>query len=227
MATQTADTVANILQAVSDYRGESTADTSATRIRSLTRAEQQFANRRLWKVHLRRNITTTGDGTGDYTIGSASFPMKQKGLMELFVNGTTEDKRYKVVDYAQFQNLFNRDNSSQIAYEWYDQANDVWKVHINPVVATGITITYSYFYQPPKRTLSTDVVVCPDMMLMIRLTLADVYEGEDEDKFQVNLQLAENIFDELEGTDEMPAVDQLYQVGAIENSIKTQGIGGY
>lgn len=228
MATLTSDTVTNILQIVSDLRGETTTNTDANRIRAVSRAERDFAKRRFWRTHLLRDQTTTGDGSAtSFTIGSATYPMRMKGLMEVFVGGTTEAQRYQVVDYAQFKNLYNQNNSMQICYEWYDADNDLWKVRINPVVDNGVTITYSYFWEPPKRTLASDTVVCPNMDIIARLALAYTYEGEDDEKFKEQLQLAETLIAEYEALEDTPAIGQLYSMGPIESSVRPRGIGSY
>lgn len=228
MATLTGESVENICEIISDLRGEQSTDTSAKRIRAITRAEQTFAKRKRWIVHLLRLQTTTGDGGADYTIGSTNYPMRLKGLAEVFVGGTTEDKRYQVVDYFKYQNLINNDNSVRIAYEYYDAANDLWKVRINPTVETGTTIYYSYFFQPPKRTATSDVVICPDAMYVSRQALGEIYEGEDEDdKSTDQFRQAEQIMGELLGLENSPAHNQLYAIGAIENSTTSKGVGTY
>jgi hypothetical protein len=108
MATLTADTVSYVLQIVSDLRGETTTNTDANRIRAVSRAERDFAKGRFWRTHLLRDQTTTGDGSStSFAIGSSSYPMRMKGLMEVFVGGTAEAHRYQVVDYAAFINLYN------------------------------------------------------------------------------------------------------------------------
>lgn len=228
MATQTEHTVSEIAQIVSDLRGESTVNTGSSRIRAISRAEQDFARRRLWKSHLLANVTTTGDGTNDYAAGSTTYPMRNKGLTEVFVGGTTEDKRYQVIDYVRFKAEFNKNNSSRVAYEWYDTANDLWKMHISPAPETGVTIYYTYFWTPPTRTLTTDEVICGNPEIIAYLASAQIYEGEDEDqKAILARQQAERLIDEQIGDDNMPAVNQTYAMGAIENSGRPQGFGTY
>jgi hypothetical protein len=228
MATQTATTVLTILQMISDARGETSTNTDAARIRAVSRAERDFAKRRFWRIHLLKDQTTTGDGSNsNFTIGSSSYPMRAKGLTEVFVGGTTEDKRYQVVDFSQFKLLYNGNNAAQIAYEWYDATNDLWKMKINPTPGNGDTITYSYFWEPPTRTSTSDTVVCYNMDILFRLALAYIYEGEDEDKYKEQLALAESLIDETTGMENSPAQGQLYVMGAIENISKNRGIGSY
>jgi hypothetical protein len=224
----TSDTVANILQDVADLRGESSVNTDADRIRAVSKAERNIAGRRLFKWLLRQNISLTGDGTNAYTIGDATYPMREKGLTEVFVGGTAESNRYQVVDFTVYKNLYNQNNAARIAYEYFDQANDLYKVHINPAPATGTAIYYSYFYTPPKRTLTTDKVVCPNLEAITTLALAYIYENEDEgDYADTKKQEAEQMISELIALDNMPGVNQLYSMGAIENSTSTHGIGTY
>lgn len=228
MATLTADTVQNILQVISDWRGESTTNTDASRIRAISRAEQDFALRKFWRVHLLRDQTMAGTGANDYTIGSSTYPMRMKGLEELFFGGTTEDKRVQVYDFNDYKVLYNANNAARIAYEWYDATNDLWKVHINPAPASTDTITYSYFWQPPKRTATADMVVCPDIEIIAHLALAEIYDAEDEtQKALLERKYAEDKITEISGKEEAPAVNQLYQVPAIENSVKNRGLGNY
>lgn len=228
MATQTAGTVNDVLQIIADLRGESSVDSSAMRIRAVSRSERDYALRKYWRTH-RLESTTTGDGSAsDFTIGSASYPMRIKGLTEVFVGGTTEDKRHQIVDFNKYKNLYNRDNSTKMAYEWYDAANDAWKVHINPVPANGDTIYYTYFWEPPTRTATSDAVVCPNLKIIAKLALGYIYEGEDEDqKAILAKQDAEQMILELDGMEVMPAQNQIYTVGAIENSVQDQGFGTY
>lgn len=221
-------TVETILQIISDSRGETSTNTGAPRIRAVSRANQDFARRRFWRTHLLKQQSITGDGSTDYTIGSATYPMRMKGLCEVYVGGTTEDKRYVIVDYQRYTNLFNKNNSERLAYEWFDAANDVWKVHINPTVETGTTAYYSYFWEPAAVTLTSDSVVCPDPRIIAKLALGEIYEGEDEDQKSLLVkQDAEQMVAEMVGMENTPAVNQTYSVGAIENSSSPHGIGSY
>lgn len=225
MATQTAGTVNDVLQIISDLRGESTVNTNADRIRAVSRANRDFALRRFWRTHYIKDQTVAG-GSADITIGTASFPMRMKGLAELFVGGTTEDKRYPVVDFNVYKLRYNANNAEHLAYEWYDKTNDVWKVHINPTPSE--TITYSYFWEPPTLTSTSDVVVCPNLKAIALLALGDIYMGEDEtQKALLSKQEAEQMIEELEGIDDAPAENQSYTVEAIENVDKRRGFGTY
>jgi hypothetical protein len=154
--------------------------------------------------------------------------MRFKGLAEVFVGGTTEDKRYQIVDFFKYKNLYNRNNAEKIVYEWYDAANDLWKMHINPIPTASDTIYYSYFWLPPTRTASSDAVTYIDDEALARLALSEIYEGEDEDdKAIAQKSLAEQIVEEMLSTENAPAQNQTYNMGAIENSITNRGIGSY
>lgn len=228
MATLYKATVEDILQMISDYRGEATTDTSAKRIRAVTRQEKALAKRRHWQLFYLEDQTTTGTGANDYTVGSASYPMKLKGLTEVFVGGTTPDKSYQIVDQKKFKELYNQNNANQLVYTWYDAANDAIKMHISPAPETGTTITYSFYWLPPTRTASSDAVYAVDFEALARLALAEIYEGEDEDDKAENQRiLAEQILDEEVGHDNSPNVNQLFKFEAIENMGQTRGIGGY
>lgn len=228
MATLTSDTVENILEIISDLRSEASTNTNASRIRAVSRAERDYARRKDWLVHLRRNVEITASGNSDETIGSSTYPMKEHGLTEVFIGGLTEDKRVTVVNFHKYQNIVNADNGARAAYEWYDQANDAWKVHINPAPDAGVTIYYSYYYQPPKRTARTDMVVTTNPMIIARLALADIYDAEEEQQMAaLQRQIAEQLMVEAIGRDNSPAIGQIYQMGAIENAIKSHGYGSY
>lgn len=228
MATRNQDTVTNILQTISDLRGESTTNTDSERIRAVQRAYDTFAKRRFWQDFLVRLATTTGDGGNDYAIGSATLPMRKDGLTEVYVGGTTEAHRYSIVDYHKYQNLINQNSSERVAYEWYDQENDAFKVHINPAVDTGETIYYSYYFMPAKITTTTDVIICPDLEVIVRLALGDIYESEEETELaDANKNVAEQIINELTSLENAPNVNQLKSMGAIENQVRQRGIGSY
>jgi len=229
MATLQSDTVQNVLQIVSDLRGETSTNTDAVRIRAVSRAERDFALRHFFRTHLLIDQTTTGDGSNsNFTIGSTAYPMRFKGLAELYVGGTTSDKRYDLVDAPTFRTRYNANNADLIAYEWYDAANDAWKVKINPTPENGVTITYSYYWEPPKRTATSDVVVCPNMDILARLAMAYIYEGEDEpQKAQDNFALAEQLIDEVLGQETSPAIGTRIAMDAIENDGKPRGLGTY
>lgn len=230
MATLTKDTVENVLQIVSDLRGEASTNTDASRIRAVSRAERDFAKRRFWRTHLIKDQSIgTGDGsTADFTIGSSTYPFRMKGLMEVFVGGTTEDKRYEITDFANYKQRYNANNSDRIAYEFFDVANDLWKVHINPTPSTGDAITASWYFEPPKRTATTDYVICPNMDIIARLALAYIYENEEEtEKQQTQLQIAEQLINEYEGIEQAPNQNQLYSVSTITDPLGHRGIGTY
>ena len=222
--------VSSILETISDLRGESTTNTDAVRIRAVSRANKDFALRKLWKFYLLPNQTSTGSGVNDYTIGGASvatYPMRQKGLSEVFVDSgatTQEAYRYEIVDFNVYKKYYNANNADQMVYEWYDKANDIWKMHINPAPEATETITYSYYWQPPTITATTDYVVCPNPKIIALLASADIHDSEDErDIAKEEKNEAEQLIAELMGHDNMPAYNQLYGMGAIEN----KGLGNY
>lgn len=230
MATQNQFTVQSICQLISDIRGEATVNTNANRIRFISNAEQDFARRRFWRIHrLDDQSIGTGDGTtASFTVGSATFPYRPKGLFELFVGGTTEDKRHMIVDEAKFKNLFNMDNSTPMVYEWYDQTNDLWKIKINPIPKSGDAITGSYYFMPPDRTATTDVVYCYNNNIVARGALSDIYHAEDELlKEQQQDQIVEELIQEAMAIENVPAVGQTYAMTAQENSSRPNGIGTY
>lgn len=209
-------------------RGEADTITDAPRIRAVDSVNRDIAGRHKWTVHLRRLVEISADDSADYEIGSATYPMQLKGLSEVYVDGTTEDKRYQVVDYFKFHNLYNRNNSARIAYEWYDQENDVWKVHINPAPETGSTIYYSYYYRPVKVTATADVVTAPSILAVIKMALGEIFESEEEyDSGTRYKSEAEQIISDLMGNEETPATNQLYSQGAIESSVTQRSFGSY
>lgn len=230
MATSPAHTVNDILQIISDLRGESSVSTDSSRIRAISRSEQDLAKRKFFKIHLAKDQSIgTGDGsTTAFTIGSATYPMRLHGLSEVFVGGTTEDKRYTVLDFHNYKNTYNQNNSARIAYEYYDQANDLWKVQINPAPSSGTAVTASWFYTPPTRTLTSDIVVCQDPYIIAYLALGDIYHGEDE--LQLEQQArgeAEQRIGELTGIDNAPAVNQRIEMSSSINQLRPRGIGTY
>lgn len=228
MATQTTFTVNDVLTAVADLRGESSVNSDASRIRAVSRANRDFAKRMFWRTHLLRNQTTTGDGTSaDFSIGSSTRPMRMKGLCEVYVGGTAEQHRRQIVDYQAYKALYSQNNSEPIAYEWYDASNDLWKMHVNPVPANGDTIYYSYFWEPATLTTTTDSIVCPNMDIIVRLTNSYIYEGDDEEKYKDELVKAEQLISDYIGLENTPAINQTYSFGAIENSVRSRGIGTY
>jgi hypothetical protein len=231
MATNLAPTVNDVLQIISDLRGETTINSDAIRIRAVSRANQDFARRKFWKFYRLDDQTMVGDGTKNYTIGSATNPMRTKGLTEVFVAKTTdtdktqESMRYDIVDFNLYKSLYNSNNANQMVYEWFDSANDLWKIHINPAPAATDTITYSYYWEPPTKTLTTDEVICPDINILARMALAQIYEGEDEiDLANSMKQEAEQMILEYISKDNAPAVNQLI---TMPSAITTKGIGNY
>lgn len=212
MSTQNKYLASDICQIISDLRGESSADTSAVRIRAIDRALGDFSTRRNWRLYKLLNQSLTGDGTSDYTVSSTTFPMRPKGLIELFVGGTTEDCRYEIVDENVYRARYNANNSDKICYQWYDAANDAWKIHINPAPGTGVAITYSYFWCHPAVTASSDAVYIYDPDICARRALAYLYEGEDEDKYQIQYQLSEQAAQQWDDLEDIPHLNQQYSI---------------
>ena len=234
MATNVRDTVNNVLEIISDLRGESSTNTDASRIRAVSRSNQDFAKRKFWRFYLKPDQTTVGTASNDYTIGSSTYPMRFKGLSEVFVADTAdtykteETHRHTIVDYNKYKNLYNRDNSTRMVYEWFDAVNDAWKMHINPVPAATETITYSYYWEPPELTLTTEYVICPNIKIIALLALGEIYDGEDEkDLAREVRQDAEQLILEVISMENAPAVNQLYTMSPIESSITRNGIGEY
>lgn len=231
MATLTHSTVNDVLQIISDLRGESSVNTDASRIRIISRAYQDFSVRKYWRVFKLHDQTTTANGTDrSYAFGSTNYPARPQGksLCEVFVGGTTEDKRHDIVDFSEYKVRVNNNASDKVAYEWYDAANDAWKMYINPLPASGDTITYSYFWCPPAVTTTAGVIVCPNTDIIALLALKDIYSAEDElQKSQLAAQDADNLITEQFGYENSPAEGQRYSMGAIENSGRNRGIGSY
>lgn len=218
--------ISDILQIISDLRGESTVNTDTVRIRAVSRAEQDLARRMFFRIHLIKNQSIgTGNGsTVDYTIGTTTYPMRNKGLTEVFIGDTIEENRLEVVDFAQFKELYNANNNAKIAYEYFDQANDAWKVKVNPTPASGDDITASWYYIPPTKTLSSESVVTPDPYIVAFLALADIYQGEDEtDSADGAKNEAEQRISEVMGIENTPAINQSYQM----QPMTRKGIGTY
>lgn len=218
--------VSDILQIISDLRGEASVNTDADRIRAISRSEQDLARRMFFRIHLIKDqsIGTGDDATTSFTIGSATYPMRNKGLTEVFVGGTARENRREVVDFAQFKELYDENNDANIAYEYFDQANDVWKVRVNPTPDTGDEVTASWYYIPPTRTTTSDSVITSDPYIIAYLALADIYHGEDElQSEQLARQEAENRLDEAMGIENSPAVNQTYQM----QPPTRKGIGSY
>lgn len=230
MATIYKDTITNVLQIVSDLRGESSANTSANRVRAVSRSERDVAKRKFWRLFLLREQTAgTGDGvTASFTVGSSTYQMRDKGLYEVFVGGYNESNRYTIVDHTQFQAAVNQNASARLAYQWYDAANDLWKVRINPIPSTGDVVYYSYFWVPAAKTSATDYVYCFDMKILAHLANADIYEGEEEPDMSLDqINKAEVLIASYEGVEEAPAINQVYQMQSVENRASSRGIGSY
>lgn len=156
--------------------------------------------------------------------------MRMKGLTEVFVAKTTdtdktqESERYQIVDYNAYKEAYNAGNSDRLVYEWFDVANDVWKMYINPAPAATDTITYTFYWEPPIKTLTTDKVLCPNVRIIALLALAEIFESEDEgDLAGEKKNEAEQMISEIIGKENAPAVNQLYTMGAVED----EGIGNY
>lgn len=224
-----ANTVTTYLQYISDLRGEAGTNSDASRIRAVSRAGSDFSRRRLWHFYLQPNQTATGDGTTqDFQIGTTQIPCREKGLDEVFVGGLTEDKRFAIVDYNEYKKRINRNSAERVVYQWYDATNDVWKMHFNPIPASGVTITYSYYFQQVDVSAGTDIVYCPDQTIIAKLALADIYHGEDElQKEEQQKNEAEQLIQEIVGIDNSPHKNQLYGMTAIESQTTSRGIGGY
>lgn len=222
MATQSKYLVSDILQIISDLRGESSVNSDAVRIRAIDRSIGDFSTRRFWEVYRLNDQTLTLTGAGDYEIGSSTRPYRRKGISEVFIDGTLEQNRCRIVNQSEFKILFNSDNSALLAYEWYDATNDKWMLHINPDTS-GKVVTYTYYWQAPSVTSTTDSVYTPDPDIIARRALAYIYEGEDEEKYTEQYQLSEQMaksWDEIEDT---PSVGQTYSMTPQIN----YGLGSY
>jgi hypothetical protein len=234
MATNLQPTVNEVLQLMSDLRGESSTNTDALRIRAVSRANKDFARRMFWRFYRLDNQTQVGTGLNNYTIDSATNPMRVKGLTEVFVATTTstdktqETDRYTIVDYNTYKKLYNSNNSEQLVYEWFDAANDIWKMFINPAPAATKTITYTYYWEPPTKTLTTDTIICPNPAIIADLALAIIYEGEDEREYMMEKKNeAEQLIAEVISKENSPAINQRYSMTAVENAVRDSGIGTY
>lgn len=180
MATKMKTTVQDILETISDLRGETTVNTDSSRIRAITKAEEDIALRKFFAEHLLSDLTMSGTGANAYTIGSSTYPMRKKGLVNVFVGDQLSTSEHEIVDKLEFRSRYNQNNSAKLAYEYYDVANDEWKMYISPAPESGVTIYYSYYFLPPERTATTDSVISPNPDMIARLALAYILEGEEE-----------------------------------------------
>lgn len=225
-------TVQDILQGIADIRGEATLDTSAFRIRCVSNAEKDFHSRKLWSFLLLPNQTQVGSDVADYTLGTASYLYRMKGLDEVYVTTTgetpNESNKYSIVDFNEYKRRYSQNNAEQMVYEWYDVANDLWKMHINPAPTSLQTITYSFYWEAPIRTQTTDPVICSDKRLLSCLAAGLVFDSEDEKENAVTYKTeGEQRITTMMGLDNSPSKNQLYSFGAIENNPRPRGIGSY
>lgn len=224
MATYTKTLVSTILQNISDLRGESATNTEARRIRAVSRAYRDFIDRKFWRFCLLADQSTVGDGTANYSIGSTTFPMRPHGLTDVRVGGTGESYRYHIVDIDTYRVEVSKDSDRYLCYEWFDATNDLWKVHLNATPAATSTIYYSYYWTAPTLTATTDYVTCPNPLIIARLAMSDIYEGEDEiEKAMESKRDAEQMIGEQWAIDNSPAVNQVI----VQGNINDEGIGTY
>lgn len=180
MATLISYTIEEVLSKISDLRGETTTNTDANRVRAVSDAERAIALRKKFDEHLLTGQTATGTGVNAYTIGTSTYPMRKKGLDVVYVGDTLATSQYAIVERRNFTDTYNQNPGAQLAYEWYDVANNVWKMYISPAVETGVTIYYNYYFLPPVKTMTTDTVLTPNKEIIARLALAYIMEGEEE-----------------------------------------------
>lgn len=224
MASNLHYTVSDICQLISDLRGESTLNTDASRIRFVSKADQDFSRRKFWNFYLLADQSMAGNGTGIYTIGDATHPMRPKGLTDFRVGGTSESYRYSIVNMQTYRDRVSSSSTAYVCHEWFDAANDVWKVTVNASPAASETIYYSYYWTPPTHTASSDVVISPNPYIQAKLALAEIYfaEGEYDLADGLRNEVEQLIADEM-GVDNAPAVNQLIAMPIYGAS----GIGSY
>jgi len=132
MATNTQGTVLNVLQIISDLRGESSVNSNSDRIRAVSRANRDFALRRFWRTHYLKDQTISSSGTGDETIGSTLYPMRMKGLSEVFIGGTTgsaagsSDLNQSSLDTTNYFTVTWSAVTSAIGYNVYGRKDGKW-----------------------------------------------------------------------------------------------------
>jgi len=222
MATLYSDTVSSILDTISDLRGETTTNTDAKRIRAISRAEISIAKQIGSKIFYLPDQTITSTGAATYTIATTTHPLRNKGLVEVFVNGTTEDCRYKITEPEAFKEEYNENNSAQLCYVTYNPTTDNWSLTISPNPDTGVTIYYSYYWIPPKRTSTSDSVYCLNMEALARQALAEIYDSEDEDdKAAIERNKAQQLLSTENQTEEAPSQSQNYVMSGNERGIGT------
>lgn len=213
-------TVNDILTLISDLKGETSVDTSAMRIRAVDRASKDFALRREWQLFRIPDLTVVGNGTATYTLGSASYPARPSGLLEVFVtttgssNMTPESSRKEIISFEDFKSKYNDNASADIAYQYFDVVANEWKIKINPTPAATETITYSYYWMPPTVTTTAGKVYCYDPLIIARLANAYIYEYEDEDKYQDQLQISESLIQRWEMIEDGIPVGQSMQMSS-------------
>ena len=214
-------TVSDVLQLVSDLRGESSVNTDASRIRAVSRANQTIAKKRLWKFY-RKDLTVTADGTNqDFEIGSTTYEMGPGRLSEVYVGGVANSNKYELVDPNDYRYRVSIDSTDKVAYEWYDAANNKWKVRLSQIPDNGTIIYYTFYYLPPTLTLTSHSVISPDIDIPARYALSYILQGEDEDTYQTELQMAEAMLQKYEEDDDAIPRGQLKTFGVSDS------IGGY
>lgn len=223
MSTSYTATVLNVLNTISDFRGENDTNTDARRIRAISRSEKSLAKRTNWKLFYLPDQTITTDGSATYALGSSNYPLKQKGLMEIYVGGTGSEHKYQIIEPFEFKDRFSRKPTDHICYTTYDPVTDSWNVTISPTPDDNVTITYSYYWMPPERTATSDVVLCVDMEGLARLSNADLYDGEDEpEKAAIERNKVEQIFSDELSEEDSPGMTQTISFGSTNS-----GYGNY
>lgn len=141
---------------------------------------------------------------------------------------TLESQKYFIVDFNVYKTLYNASNGSRMVYEWFDAANDAWKMYVNPAPTSSETITYTYYWEPPELTLTSEYVICPNIRIISLLGLAEIYDSEDEgDLAKEKRNEAEQLIVEIVGLDNSPAINQIYGVNPVESGMSDRGVGTY
>lgn len=214
--------VSDVLQLVSDLRGEASVNSDASRIRAVSRANQTIAKKRLWKFY-RKDLTVTANGTDqDFEIGNTTYEMGPGRLSEVYVGGIANENRYELVDPSDYRYRMSINSADKIAFEWYDIANNKWKVRLSQIPDNGTVIYYTFYYLPPALTLTTNSVISPDIDIPARYALAYILQGEDEDTYQTELQVAEAMLQKYEQDDDAIPKGQLKTFG-VSDSISGYG----
>lgn len=193
-------------------------DDYSLRLEFINKRERQWAETGRWDVLYKEYLTNTSTSTGNLTVSLPADFRVEAGFPRAYVDGTeyefpiigpTEEKQYASSN-RYVKKLGNEQSGYDIVFHPGTSSGQL---------ASGATIFLSYYAMPTSHASPANVVQCPNPEYIVHGVIADVWEANEDARFQIKKDEADRILQNMLEFEMTPSVaDTRHRVRNVEET---------